>query len=223
MVASIIKTTQLDKIPSVVNVGASGGISLIRWGYTENVIIIITSSVPCVRPLFISSVRKVSSATRSWSHELTAAGRRSKIMSSSKSTSRNTWSKNQGSGSGSGAGAGTGSRSLGPQHQEVSAVKPDDGELGGDVGAEQEQEEEQQYHEQEQRQDHEQVRQTTSQQWHQWPYRSYSYSHSHSHGYSTSGSVSAPASWESRPGSKESSGITKQVDFSIQSSSERQP
>ena len=214
MVASIIKTTQLDKIPSVVNIGASGGISLIRWGYTENVIIIITSSVPCVRPLFISSVRKVSSATRSWSHELTAAGRRSKIMSSSKSTSRNTWSKNQGSGSGSGAG----SRSLGPQHQEVSAVKPDDGELGGDVGAEQEQQQQQQQQqeEEEEEEEHEQDRQTPSQQWHQWPY------HSHSHGYSTSGSVSVPASWESRPGSKGSSGITKQVDFSVQSSSERQ-
>lgn len=97
MVASIIKTTQIDKVPSVVNTGASGGMGLIRWGYTENVIIIITSSVPCIRPLFISSVRKVSSATRSWSHELSAAGRRSK-NASSKSTSRNTWSKNESSG-----------------------------------------------------------------------------------------------------------------------------
>lgn len=216
MVASIIKTTQLDKIPSVVNTGANGGISLIRWGYTENVIIIITSSVPCVRPLFISSVRKVSSATRSWSHELTAAGRRSKNASSSKSTSRNTWSKNRGSGSGAGAEAeaGTGSRSLGHQHQEVSAAKPDDGELGDGVGAEQGQEEQQ---EQQEQQEHGQEQQTPSQQWDLWPYQSYG----HSHGYSTSGSVSAPASWESRPGSKGSSGITKQVDFSVQSSSER--
>lgn len=94
--ASIIKTTQIDKVPSIVNTGATGGIGLIRWGYTENVIIIITSSVPVVRPLFISSVRKVSSATRSWSHELSAAGRRSK-NTSSKSTSRNTWSKGESS------------------------------------------------------------------------------------------------------------------------------
>lgn len=208
MVASIIKTTQLDKIPSVVNTGANGGVSLIRWGYTENVIIIITSSVPCVRPLFISSVRKVSSATRSWSHELTAAGRRSK------NASWNTWSK-RGSGSGSGPGTGTGpgsgpgteSRPLGHQYQEASAARPDDGELGelgGDAGLE-----EQPCRGQEQ----DQVR-TPSQQWDQWPYQS------HSQGYST-GSVSAPASWESRPGSKGSSGITKQVDFSVQSSSER--
>lgn len=98
MVASIIKTTQLDKVPSIVNIGASGGMGLIRWGYTENVIIIITSSVPCIRPLFVSSVRKVSSATRSWSHELSAAAdRRSKNPSSSKSTSRNTWSKGESS------------------------------------------------------------------------------------------------------------------------------
>lgn len=93
MVASIIKTTQIDKVPSIVNTGATGGIGLIRWGYTENVIIIITSSVPVIRPLFISSVKKVSSATRSWTHEITAAGRRSKNNSSSKSTSANTWSK----------------------------------------------------------------------------------------------------------------------------------
>ncbi|KKK21267.1 hypothetical protein ARAM_001257 [Aspergillus rambellii] len=71
MVASIIKTTKLNDIPSVTNLGSSTGIELIRWGYTENVIIIITSSIPCIRPLVISSVRKFSSGGISRSYELT--------------------------------------------------------------------------------------------------------------------------------------------------------
>ncbi|KAJ5778830.1 hypothetical protein N7457_006550 [Penicillium paradoxum] len=70
MVASIIKTTKLSSIPSVTNMGASGGIELIRWGYTENVIIIITSSIPCIRPLIISSARKISSGKVSGCYEL---------------------------------------------------------------------------------------------------------------------------------------------------------
>lgn len=66
MVASIIKTTKLDTLPSITNLGTAGGIELIRWGYVENAIIIITSSIPCIRPLIISSVRKFSSITRSY-------------------------------------------------------------------------------------------------------------------------------------------------------------
>ncbi|KAK5806739.1 hypothetical protein VI817_000997 [Penicillium citrinum] len=66
MVASIIKTTKLDTLPSITNLGSAGGIELIRWGYVENAIIIITSSIPCIRPLIISSVRKFSSVTRSY-------------------------------------------------------------------------------------------------------------------------------------------------------------
>ncbi|KAJ5082231.1 hypothetical protein N7532_011274 [Penicillium argentinense] len=74
MVASIIKTTKLDTLPSITNLGTTGGIELIRWGYVENAIIIITSSIPCIRPLIISSVRKFSSITRSYelSHRQTA-------------------------------------------------------------------------------------------------------------------------------------------------------
>lgn len=71
MAASIMKTIKLDTIPSVTNIGASGGVELIRWGYVENAIIIITSSVPCIRPLIISSVRKFSSRAYSRSYELT--------------------------------------------------------------------------------------------------------------------------------------------------------
>ncbi|OJK02346.1 hypothetical protein ASPACDRAFT_115135 [Aspergillus aculeatus ATCC 16872] len=71
MIASIIKTTKLDQVPSVTDIGASGGVELIRWGYTENVIIIMTSSIPCIRPLLISSVRKFSSNAKSRSYELT--------------------------------------------------------------------------------------------------------------------------------------------------------
>ncbi|CDM37359.1 hypothetical protein DTO013E5_7528 [Penicillium roqueforti] len=70
MIASIIKTTKLDSVPSITNTGAAGGIELIRWGYIENVIIIITSSVPCIRPLIMSSVRKLSSGKYSHTYEL---------------------------------------------------------------------------------------------------------------------------------------------------------
>ncbi|OKL63058.1 hypothetical protein UA08_01911 [Talaromyces atroroseus] len=71
MVASIIKTTALEDVPSVTNVGATGGILLIRWAYAENAIIIITSSVPAIWPLVMSSVRKISSVAKSQSYELT--------------------------------------------------------------------------------------------------------------------------------------------------------
>ncbi|GES57185.1 integral membrane protein [Aspergillus terreus] len=83
MVASIIKTTTLDHVPSVTNIGA-GGVELIRWGYAENLIIIITSSVPSIRPLLISSVRKLSSATKSRSYELSGP------FSKNRGTSKNT-------------------------------------------------------------------------------------------------------------------------------------
>ncbi|KAJ5810743.1 uncharacterized protein N7503_002961 [Penicillium pulvis] len=70
MIASIIKTTKLDQVPSITNLGATGGLELIRWAYVENAIIIITSSIPCIRPLIISSVRKISSGGFSRSYEL---------------------------------------------------------------------------------------------------------------------------------------------------------
>lgn len=81
MIASIIKTTALDQVPSVTNIGASGGIDLVRWGYAENAIIIITSSVPCIRPLIMSSVRKLSSAAKSKSYELTSPFSRNRVTS----------------------------------------------------------------------------------------------------------------------------------------------
>ncbi|KAL3462649.1 integral membrane protein [Aspergillus heterothallicus] len=65
MVASIIKTTKLNEIPSITNLGAAGGVSFFRWGYAENAIIIITSSIPCLRSLAISSVRKIQNSSRS--------------------------------------------------------------------------------------------------------------------------------------------------------------
>ncbi|OOF98964.1 hypothetical protein ASPCADRAFT_204660 [Aspergillus carbonarius ITEM 5010] len=83
MVASIIKTTKLDEVPSITNLGAGGAVGLIRWGYSENLIIIITSSVPCIRPLLISSVRKLSSAARSRSYELSGP------FSANKGTTKN--------------------------------------------------------------------------------------------------------------------------------------
>ncbi|KAL6230249.1 hypothetical protein BDW75DRAFT_76598 [Aspergillus navahoensis] len=80
MIASIIKTTKYNDIPGITNLGATGGVELIRWGFAENLIIIITSSVPCIRPLLISSVRKISSAAKSRSYELSGpfSGNKSK-------------------------------------------------------------------------------------------------------------------------------------------------
>ena len=92
MVASIIKTTKLDSVPSITNTGAAGGIELIRWGYIENVIIIITSSIPCIRPLVISSVRKLSSAkyTRSYELGMPFSGRKSATGPNETNRSRRT-------------------------------------------------------------------------------------------------------------------------------------
>lgn len=92
MVASIIKTTKLDSVPSITNTGAGGGIELIRWGYIENVIIIITSSIPCIRPLIISSVRKLSSGKYSRSYELSMpfGGRKSGAAPNETNQSRRT-------------------------------------------------------------------------------------------------------------------------------------
>ncbi|KAE8381726.1 hypothetical protein BDV26DRAFT_289150 [Aspergillus bertholletiae] len=70
MAASIVKTTKLNQLPGVTNLGATGGLELIRWGYIENTLIIITSSVPCIRPLIMSSVKKFSSHGFSHSYEL---------------------------------------------------------------------------------------------------------------------------------------------------------
>jgi hypothetical protein len=66
MIASIIKTTKLDQVPSLADRAATGAPELIRWGHIENAIIIITSSIPCLRPLIVSSVHKFSTATRSY-------------------------------------------------------------------------------------------------------------------------------------------------------------
>ncbi|KUM59599.1 hypothetical protein ACN42_g7545 [Penicillium freii] len=92
MVASIIKTTKLESVPSITNTGAGGGIELIRWGYIENVIIIITSSIPCIRPLIISSVRKLSSGKYSRSYELSMpfGGRKSGTAPNETNQSRRT-------------------------------------------------------------------------------------------------------------------------------------
>ncbi|KAE8154070.1 hypothetical protein BDV25DRAFT_167779 [Aspergillus avenaceus] len=70
MAASIVKTTKLDEVPGITNLGTAGAVELIRWGYVENSLIIITSSIPCIRPLVISSVKKFSSNNYSRSYEM---------------------------------------------------------------------------------------------------------------------------------------------------------
>lgn len=103
MVASIIKTTKLDQVPGITNLGASGAIELIRWGYVENSIIIITSSIPCIRPLIISSVRKISSGARSRSYELSSSfsGRRAGPNDTNQSRRARRFQKSSAAGNGS--------------------------------------------------------------------------------------------------------------------------
>ncbi|KAJ5895689.1 hypothetical protein N7495_007380 [Penicillium taxi] len=78
MVASIVKTTKLTTLPSLTNLGAGGGIEIIRWAYIENAVIIITSSIPCIRPLVIASVHKISSAKYSYQLSGPFSSRRTK-------------------------------------------------------------------------------------------------------------------------------------------------
>lgn len=102
MVASIIKTTKLDQVPSVTNLGGNGAVELIRWGYVENALIIITSSIPCIRPLIISSVRKISSGGFSRSYELSgpfSGNRRTGGNDTAQSRRPKKWVKNEETGS----------------------------------------------------------------------------------------------------------------------------
>lgn len=103
MVASIVKTTKLNQVPSITNLGATGAVDLIRWGYVENALIIITSSIPCIRPLVISSVRKISSGAFSRSYELTgpfSGNRRTGGNETVQSSRRQRkWTKNEETGS----------------------------------------------------------------------------------------------------------------------------
>ncbi|KAJ6151514.1 hypothetical protein N7470_007111 [Penicillium chermesinum] len=82
MVASVIKTTKLKDVPSPTNLGTDGSLQLIAWGYVELIIIMSTSSIPCLRPLIVSSIRKISSGGMSRSYEL-SGGRSNKFSSHS--------------------------------------------------------------------------------------------------------------------------------------------
>lgn len=84
MIASVIKTTMLKQVPSPTNLGASGSLMLICWGYVEDIIIMSTSSIPCLRPLIVSSVRKISSGALSRSYELSGGPKNSKFSSQSR-------------------------------------------------------------------------------------------------------------------------------------------
>ncbi|KAH8433163.1 uncharacterized protein LDX57_010797 [Aspergillus melleus] len=98
MVASIVKTTKLNQVPSVTNLGSTGAVELIRWGYVENALIIITSSIPCIRPLIISSVRKISSGGFTRSYELTgpfSGNRRTAGNETAQSRRQRKWTKTE--------------------------------------------------------------------------------------------------------------------------------
>jgi hypothetical protein len=71
MAAALAKTIQLHEI----NNGTLGGtMNLIRWGYLEAHLVMITASVPCLRSLILSGFHYMtSSGQRSRSYELDAA------------------------------------------------------------------------------------------------------------------------------------------------------
>jgi hypothetical protein len=68
MVASIIKTVQLGQIRY--SNGSAGALSLTRWGLIESYLVIITTSIPCLRSLFIFFSQQFVSSHRSMSYEL---------------------------------------------------------------------------------------------------------------------------------------------------------
>ncbi|RHZ58733.1 uncharacterized protein CDV56_106932 [Aspergillus thermomutatus] len=71
MAAALAKTIQL---PEINNETLGGTINLIRWGYLEANLVIITASLPCLRSLILSGFHYMtSSGQRSRSYELGAA------------------------------------------------------------------------------------------------------------------------------------------------------
>lgn len=69
MVACIIKTVELHSInqPGDPTIAQS---QLLHWAYIEAGLVVITSSVPCLRPLFIAMAKNFSSSPRP-TYELT--------------------------------------------------------------------------------------------------------------------------------------------------------
>lgn len=84
MVASIVKTTMLHQVPGPASLSSDGSLQLICWGYVEDIIIMTTSSIPCLRPLVVTSVRKISSGAISRSYELSGAQKNTKSSPSSR-------------------------------------------------------------------------------------------------------------------------------------------
>lgn len=71
MGAALAKTVQLNEINDR---SLSGTMNLIRWGYLEAHLVIITASIPCLRSLILSGFHYMnSSGQRSRSYELGAA------------------------------------------------------------------------------------------------------------------------------------------------------
>lgn len=72
MVACIIKTVELYSIdqPGDPTIAQS---QLLHWAYIEAGLVVITSSVPCLRPLFIAMAKNFSSSPRP-TYELTPHG-----------------------------------------------------------------------------------------------------------------------------------------------------
>lgn len=71
MVACIIKTAELHSIaqPGDPTIAQA---QLVHWAYIEAGLVVITSSVPCLRPLFIAMAKDFSSSPRP-TYELTPA------------------------------------------------------------------------------------------------------------------------------------------------------
>lgn len=95
MVASVIKTVMLGRVSGVTSLGKTGRLQVICWGYVEVIVIMTTSSIPCIRPLLVSSVRSLSQGglSRSYrSYELGENKKRSNF-SSTKSKHNSVYNK----------------------------------------------------------------------------------------------------------------------------------
>jgi hypothetical protein len=69
MVSSIVKTIDLAEIVSADD-PTIDQVELLRWGYIESALVIITSSIPCLRSLVVSMKNNYSSRETAHNYEL---------------------------------------------------------------------------------------------------------------------------------------------------------
>ncbi|OJJ50417.1 hypothetical protein ASPZODRAFT_129044 [Penicilliopsis zonata CBS 506.65] len=89
MVASIVKTVELSTIANTTDPTVDQ-VTLLRWVYIESAIVIITSSIPCLRPLFVAMSKNFSSSPK---HTYELTNRYGNASSGLASHSRNKYSR----------------------------------------------------------------------------------------------------------------------------------